>query len=144
MPKENLSLVLFACFAFGFPIWAMQNNGISTDSIHGCSGECYRQWKQDTGGVVSLTAAKTAADAAASPAELGQQAYTGCIACHGAKGEGGIGPALAGQPASDIASKLIQYRNGETRGSQSGLMWGQAASLDDAAIDNLAAYIQTL
>jgi cytochrome c553 len=39
---------------------------------------------------------------------------------------------------------LIQYRNGETRGSQSALMWSQAAQLDDAAIENLAAYIQTL
>ena len=27
---------------------------------------------------------------------------------------------------------------------QSSLMWGQAESLDDATIDNLAAYIQTL
>jgi len=144
MSKENLSLLLFACFAFGLPIWAMQNNGIRTDSIHACSGECYQQWKQATGGVVALAAARAAADADASPAELGQQAYAGCIACHGAKGEGGVGPALAGQPASDIASKLIQYRNGETRGSQSALMWGQASSLDDAAIDNLAAYIQTL
>ena len=122
----------------------MQNNGISKDSIHACSGECYQQWKQATGGVVALAAGRAAADAAASPVELGQQAYMGCIACHGAKGEGGVGPALAGQPASDIASKLIQYRNGETRGSQSALMWGQAASLDDAVIDNLAAYIQTL
>jgi cytochrome c553 len=144
MSKENISLVLFACFAFGFPIWAMQNNGTSGVSVHGCSGECYQQWEQETGGLIALTAAKAAADAVASPAELGQQAYLGCIACHGAKGEGGIGPALAGQPASDIAAKLIQYRNGETRGSQSALMWGQAASLDDAAIDNLAAYIQTL
>ncbi|MCB1706142.1 MAG: hypothetical protein KDI17_14860 [Halioglobus sp.] len=59
MSRVNLSLVLFAVFAFGLPIWAMQSNG-------------------------------------------------------------------------------------ESRGKQSSLMWGQAESLDDATIDNLAAYIQTL
>lgn len=144
MSKVNISLVLFAIFAFGFPIWAMQNNGMDTKSILGCSGECYQQWQEDTGGLLAITAAKAAADAAASPEELGQQAYTGCIACHGARGEGGIGPALAGQQASDIVSKLIKYRNGDTLGNQSSLMWGQAGELDDAAIENLAAYIQTL
>lgn len=144
MSKTTISLILFAFFAFGFPIWAMQNNAQSKDSISSCSGDCYEQWKQQTGGVLALAEAKAAADAAASPAELGQQAYVSCIACHGAKGEGGIGPALAGQQASDIATMLIQYRNGETRGGQSALMWSQAAQLDDTAIDNLAAYIQTL
>jgi cytochrome c553 len=144
MSKHTLSLIMFTCFAFGLPIWAMQNNGIERDSVHSCSGECYQQWKQQTGGVLALAEAKAQADASASPAELGKQAYAGCIACHGAKGEGGIGPALTGQQVSDIASKLVQYRNGDTRGNQSALMWSQAATLDDAAIEHLAAYIQTL
>jgi cytochrome c553 len=141
---HTVSLVLFTCFAFGLPLWAMQHNALSGDSVHGCSGDCYQQWKAQTGGVLVLAAAKAEADAAASPEQLGEKAYTGCIACHGAKGEGGVGPALAGQPVSDIAAKLTQYRNGETRGNQSALMWSQAAPLDDAAIENLAAYIQTL
>ena len=144
MSKHSFSLLIFALFAFGLPIWAMQNNGIERDSIHNCSGECYQQWKQQTGGLLALTEAKAQADASASPAELGKQAYAGCIACHGAKGEGGIGPAVAGQSVTDITSKLIQYRNAETRGSQSALMWSQAGTLDDAAIEHLAAYIQTL
>jgi len=122
----------------------MQHNGIEGNSIHNCSGECYQQWVQQTGGIIAVAEAKAEADAAASPAQLGEQAFSGCIACHGAKGEGGIGPALAGQQASDIASMLNQYRNGETRGNQSALMWSQAAQLNDAAIENLAAYIQTL
>jgi len=144
MSTNTLSLFLFACFAFGLPLWAMQHNGIEGNSIHNCSGECYQQWVQQTGGIIAVAEAKAEADAAASPAQLGEQAFSGCIACHGAKGEGGIGPALAGQQASDIASMLNQYRNGETRGNQSALMWSQAAQLNDAAIENLAAYIQTL
>jgi cytochrome c553 len=142
--KLTISLIIFACFAFGLPIWGMQNNDIAGRSIHNCSGECYQQWQQETGGMLALARAKAEADASASPAELGKQAYAGCIACHGAGGEGGIGPALVGQSASDINAKLVQYRSGETRGSQSALMWSQAATLDDAAIENLAAYIQTL
>ena len=144
MSTHNISLVIFACFAFGLPLWGMQHNGIGEGSIHNCSGDCYQQWQQQTGGVLALAEAKAAADAAASPAELGKQAYAGCIACHGAQGEGGVGPSVAGQAASDLAAKLVQYRNGETRGKQSALMWSQAAALDDPAIENLAAYIQTL
>ena len=144
MSNHTISLIIFACFAFGLPLWGMQNNGIGEGSIHNCSGECYQQWQQQSGGVLALAEAKAAADAAALPTELGQQAYVGCIACHGAKGEGGVGPSINGQSASDIASKLVQYRNGETRGNQSALMWSQAATLDDTAIENLAAYIQTL
>lgn len=144
MSAQTISLILFACFAFGFPLWAMQQNAISGDSVHGCAGDCYEQWKQETGGVLALAAAKADADAAATPEQLGENLYVGCLACHGAKGEGGVGPALAGQKGSDLAGKLIQYRNGETLGNQSALMWSQAATLDDAAIENLAAYIQTL
>lgn len=144
MSKHNLSLILFICLAFGLPIWAMENNDNERDSIHTCTGECYADWQQQTGGVVALAMAKVEADAAASPEELGKQAYMGCIACHGAKGEGGVGPAVAGQSVTDITTALIQYKKGETRGNQSALMWSQAATLDDAAIEQLAAYIQTL
>lgn len=94
--------------------------------------------------MVALAAAQAEARASASPEELGKQAYLGCVACHGAGGEGGVGPAVVGQSATDIAQKLVQYRNGETRGSQSALMWSQAAQLSQADIDNLAAYIGTL
>ena len=141
MPSNMISLVLFACFAFGLPIWAMQANQFDGRNIHGCTGDCYDRWKEQTGGVLALAEAKAAAKASASPAELGQAAYAGCIACHGAQGEGGIGPKLAGQSATDIAEKLLQYKAGETRGAQSALMWSQAAQLSSADIDNLAAFI---
>lgn len=141
MSSNTISLVLFACFAFGLPLWAMQSNQFDGRDNHECSGECYDLWKEQTGGVLALAEAKAAAKAAASPAELGKIAYAGCIACHGAQGEGGIGPKLAGQPAADTTGKLLQYKAGETRGAQSALMWSQAAQLSAADIDNLAAFI---
>ena len=38
---------------------------------------------------------------------------------------------------------LMQYKNGETRGEQSALMWGQAANLSTEDMENLQAYINT-
>lgn len=144
MTKSNITIVLFTCFAFGLPLWAMHTNDYDNPSVHGCTGDCYRQWQEETGGMVAVAQAQAAARAEASPAELGKMAYAGCVACHGAGGEGGIGPQLAGQSATVIAGKLLRYKNGETVGAQSALMWSQAAQLSQADIDNLAAYISTL
>lgn len=144
MKTTNLTLLLFACFAIGFPIWAMQQNAFEGGDSHGCSGSCYEAWKQETGGVVAMASAAAAARAEASPEELGKMAYAGCIACHGAAGEGGIGPQLAGQDVAAIVEKLTRYKAGETLGSQSALMWSQAAQLSEVDIDNLAAFIGTL
>lgn len=144
MPNYAISLVLFVLFAIGLPLYGMQNNQYTTDDNHGCSGDCYKEWVKQTGGVLALEAAASQARAEASPEELGRKAYAGCIACHGANGEGGIGPALAGQSAADISSKLIQYKAGETRGNQSSLMWSQAALLSDQDIDNIALFAEGL
>ena len=62
----------------------------------------------------------------------------------GAGGEGGVGPTLNGQTAITIADKLMRYKNGETLGAQSNLMWAQASQLSVNDIDNLAAFIETL
>ena len=88
-------------------------------------------------------AAPVAAQVALAPADKGKQLYPVCAACHGGKGEGGIGPALAGQTSDDIIAKLAAYKAGETIGAQSALMWGQAAGLSEEDIANLAAYIST-
>ena len=144
MKPENIGIVLFTVFALGLPVWGMQNNGFSSRDTNSCYGDCYQQWQEETGGVVALEVAAIEARASASPAELGQGLYQGCIACHGAGGEGGIGPQLSGQPVDDIVSKLLSYKAGETVGSQSALMWSQAAMLSETDIDNLAAYIETL
>ena len=43
-----------------------------------------------------------------------------------------------------IVGRLNSYKAGETVGSQSNLMWGQAANLSDVDINDLAEYINTL
>ena len=53
-------------------------------------------------------------------------------------------PKLKGQTAEYIVGRLNQYRNGEKVGSQSNMMWGQAAGLSDTDINDLAEYIVTL
>ena len=144
MPKYAIAVTLFGVFALGLPLWAMQGNKHSPANTHGCYGECYEAWKAETGGVIALQAAAAAARAEASPEELGRQAYAGCVACHGANGEGGVGPQLAGQSAAAIADKLLRYKAGETLGGQSSLMWSQAGMLSEQDIDNIAAFVDTL
>ena len=70
--------------------------------------------------------------------------YGQCIACHGSRGEGGIGPMLAGQAAADIVAKLTAYRAGEERGAQSAMMYPVAKPMTDADLDNIAAYVASL
>jgi len=74
----------------------------------------------------------------------GEAKYAGCAACHGANGGGGVGPALAGKGVEYIVNRLLAYKAGETVGSQSNMMWGQAAMLSDGDINDLAEYIDTL
>jgi len=142
--RENVCIVLFACFAFGLSFWAMDANKFEKSSIHGCTGECYAEWEQETGGFLAVMATQAEAKANASPAELGEKAYAGCIACHGSRGEGGVGPMLAGQTSEAIYGKLQQYRNGETRGPQSALMWSQASTLGDEDMKNIGEFVQSL
>ena len=51
-------------------------------------------------------------------------------------------PKLVG--STSIVKMLTQYKNGETRGSQSALMWGQAANLSTEDMENLQSYIDSL
>ena len=74
----------------------------------------------------------------------GEAKYASCGACHGANGGGGVGPALAGQSVEYIVGRLNQYKAGEKVGSQSNLMWGQAAGLSDQDIQDLAEYTASL
>ncbi|MFZ9584952.1 MAG: c-type cytochrome [Pseudohongiellaceae bacterium] len=110
--------------------------------VHTCQGECYDDW------VVTETDRKarlTAEQAAASPAELGAKTYTAvCQACHGDKGQGVVGPALTGRDHDYVMEALTAYKNNQTRGQQSALMWGQAATLSAADMENVTAYILTL
>jgi cytochrome c553 len=142
--KENLLIVVFTCFAIGLPLWAMDRNQFEKDSVHECTEDCYAEWEQETGGLLAVVAAQAEAKASASPAELGEKIYAGCVACHGGAGEGGVGPALAGQSGDAIYSKLVQYKNGETRGPQSALMWSQASTMSDEDMKNIGAFVESL
>jgi cytochrome c553 len=89
--------------------------------------------------LISFGAAANAGDAGA-----GQAAFATCVGCHGAAGEGGVGPKLAGQSAEAIKEKLHKYKNGEQVGPMTSMMAPMAAGLSDADIDNIAAYVATL
>jgi cytochrome c553 len=85
-----------------------------------------------------------AVPAQAQDAVSGKIKYTSCSACHGAQGQGGVGPKLAGQKAEVIVKKLTAYKNKQQVGPQSQLMWGIAAGLSPADMANIAAYTATL
>ncbi|MGE0556393.1 MAG: cytochrome c [Gemmatimonadales bacterium] len=84
-------------------------------------------------------------------AQAGQAAWAVCAACHGADGAGNQSlraPPLTGQADWYVARQLQKFRAG-TRGTGPGDAWGavmrpNALPLDDAAISNLTAYLQTL
>jgi cytochrome c len=87
----------------------------------------------------SLSATAMAQDVA-----QGKVKYTTCAACHGAQGQGGVGPKLQGQKSEAIVKKLTAYKNKQQVGAQSQLMWGLAAGLTPADMANIAAYTATL
>lgn len=109
--------------------------------VGACIGECYQSYLAEQ---QVREAAEAVLLAQASPADLGKRLYTGCAACHGMSGEGGVGPKLQGQTQAAIFSMLTAYKNKETRGAQSILMWGQSEALSTADMDNLGAYIETM
>jgi len=107
--------------------------------VHGCWGECYEEYTAVNGTFKEQLEAKRIAMQSETPADRGAKVYVNCAACHGVNGEGGFGPALIG--STSIVKMLTQYKNGETRGAQSALMWGQAASLPQQDREDLQAYI---
>jgi len=91
-------------------------------------------------GLISFNGIALAGDAAAGKATFS----TTCVGCHGAKAEGMVGPKLAGQAASDIISKLTDYKAGKQRGPMTSMMAPMAAGLSDADVANVAAYVSSL
>ena len=80
----------------------------------------------------------------AQDASQGKAKYATCVACHGAQGQGVVGPKLQGQKSEAIVKKLTAYKNKQQVGAQSQLMWGMAAGLTPADIKNIAAYTATM
>jgi len=97
------------------------------------------------------TFAQTSAQAAGD-ADAGKPLYAVCAACHGAQAEGNAAlhaPKLSGQGDWYLKRQLKYYKQG-ARGAHAKDVFGKmmapmAATLgDDAAIDNVTAYIKTL
>ena len=78
--------------------------------------------------------------AAVKPAKSGESLYATCIGCHGAAGEGGVGPKLAGQPQADTAALLHKYKAGEQVGPMTAMMAPMAQGLSDEDIEAVAEY----
>jgi len=104
-----------------------------------------------SGLILALVAALGTASASAGDAAAGKALYTVCAACHGPVGEGNQAmnsPPLAGQEDWSLVRQLKAFKEG-IRGGAAGDMYGaqmrpMAATLaDDAAIDNVVAYIGT-
>jgi cytochrome c553 len=76
---------------------------------------------------------------AAGDAAAGKAISASCGGCHGEDGVSGspATPSLAGQDAQFLAAALLEYKNGSRVNDT---MKGLAASLDDKAMKNLAAY----
>lgn len=71
-----------------------------------------------------------------------RQPWYVCAVCHGAKGEGNIGPALAGRDAEYIIGRLLTYKRGEYVGTASPQMWSQAKNLTDGQIGTMGVFVQ--
>ena len=108
-------------------------------SVHSCFGECYEAYTLEHGTFLEQLELKKLARLEADPVEMGSKVYVNCAMCHGQAGEGGIGPKLVG--STSIIDMLMQYKNKETRGKQSALLWAQAANLSTQDMENLQAYI---
>ena len=106
-----------------------------------CTGQCYIDYVALNGTSVDIERKKQAL-AAGDPFSDIRSIWTGCAACHGADGGGGIGPKLAGQTSDYITDRLITYKNNGTVGNQSMLMWAQAAMLSDQQINQIGKFIQ--
>ncbi|MGA0805307.1 MAG: c-type cytochrome [Pseudohongiellaceae bacterium] len=113
--------------------------------VNACFGECYAAEVAANGSMLERLRAQQAAEAAADPAQLGGKIYTSvCQSCHGDKGQGVVGPAVAGRGRDYLLEALLAYKKGETRGTQSAVMWPQAATMSQADMENVAAFIETL
>ena len=78
----------------------------------------------------------------------GKALYTRCAGCHGTDGHTralGKSDPIAGKPAAEITADLQGYKAGTlNKHTMGSLMKGQAASLSDAEIQALSAYISAL
>lgn len=87
--------------------------------------------------------AMAATSAVAGDAEAGKAKFGTCAGCHGANGVSTTpaNPSLAGKDEAYIKAALNAYKSGA---KDNATMKAMTASLSDADIDNIAAYVATL
>ena len=84
-----------------------------------------------------------AGSASAGDAAAGQAKFGTCASCHGANGVSTVPgtPSLAGKDEAYIKAALTAYKTGA---KDNATMKAMTATLSDADIDNIAAYVATL
>ena len=65
-----------------------------------------------------------------------------CVSCHGAQGQGGVGPQLQGANAEYIIEALTVYKQGGERLGQAAMMWPFAKNLTEEQIETIGKYIE--
>ena len=126
---------------FAFMIYPnLAYSGYSSNSS--CTGECYEEYVALNGTPAEIEMAKAELAMADDFSSI-RSLWAGCAACHGAQGQGGVGPMLAGQSSNDIIMKLTTYKNGGTIGPQSALMWGQAGMLSEKDIQTIGEFVKS-
>jgi len=92
-------------------------------------------------GALAISADVMAGDAAAGKAKAAV-----CGACHGANGMAAADmyPNLAGQNKTYLIAAMKAYKNKQRQGGMSAVMQGQAVTLSDADIENLAEYYSAM
>ena len=142
--NEITGLVISAVVALGGLLYVTYDNleYKGYERVNSCYGECYEEYIRVNGTFLEELEAKRVAASADEFSSI-KGLWAGCAACHGTDGKGiAAFPALAGRSADYISTALLQYRNGETRGAQSVLMWGQAGNLTDQQIQTLSKYVE--
>ena len=96
----------------------------------------------------TTVAAKELASEVMSDNGAGEAAYAKCAGCHGKDGKTkalGKSEVIAGQAAADLEKKMAEYKAGTRNVSGMGtLMKGQVASMSDADIKAVSAYISAM
>ena len=141
---KELGMSLLGCLVIGIFFVAkvypnLEYSGAKSNTS--CIGECYAEYVALNGTPAEIEQRKQALANLDEFSDI-RSLWAGCAACHGADGGGGIGPMLAGQSSDDIISKLTIYKNNGQIGSQSALMWGQAAMLSEKDIETIGNFIQ--
>lgn len=91
-----------------------------------------------------LLGAVLAAPSQAADLMAGKEKYKVCAGCHGPTGTGNAAlgyPQLSGKDAAYVAEQLRAFKSGRR---ESATMKAMVSGLNDADIDNVAAYVATL